>query len=112
MVQDAFRKLFVNCDVLVSASRFGPASKIEEPLDGRAEERPEPKQRGLADLGAAGNLAGLPALALPCGFADGLPISIQLVGRPYSENTLLALGVEFQKHTDWHRRRPPVARIS
>jgi aspartyl-tRNA(Asn)/glutamyl-tRNA(Gln) amidotransferase subunit A len=112
LVQEALRKLFVNYDVLVSASRFGPASKIEEPLDRHSGERPAPKQRGLADLGAAGNLAGLPALALPCGFADGLPISIQLVGPPFSENTLLALGLEFQKRTDWHRRRPPVPRIS
>jgi aspartyl-tRNA(Asn)/glutamyl-tRNA(Gln) amidotransferase subunit A len=112
LVQDALRRLFLDYDVLVSASRFGPASKIEEPLDRRSGERPAPKQRGLADLGAAGNLAGLPALALPCGFADGLPISIQLVSRSFGENTLLALGHEFQKRTDWHRRRPPVPSIS
>lgn len=111
LAQDALSKFFIDYDVLVSASRFGPASKIEEPLDRRSGERPTPKQRGLAGLGAAGNLAGLPALALPCGFADGLPISIQLVGRPFSENTLLALGHEFQKRTDWHRRRPPVPRV-
>jgi aspartyl-tRNA(Asn)/glutamyl-tRNA(Gln) amidotransferase subunit A len=61
----------------------------------------------LSDLGAAGNLAGLPALSLPCSFADGLPVALQLVGRPFNENNVLALGVEFQKRTDWHRRRPP-----
>jgi len=44
---------------------------------------------------------------LPCGFADSLPIAIQLVGRPFSENTLLAVGREFQRVTDWHRRSPP-----
>ena len=52
------------------------------------------------------NLAGLPALCLPCGFADGLPLAIQLVGRPFTENALLALGCEFQQRTDFHRRRP------
>jgi aspartyl-tRNA(Asn)/glutamyl-tRNA(Gln) amidotransferase subunit A len=61
----------------------------------------------LSQLGAAGNLAGLPALCLPCGFADGLPLAIQLVGRPFTENTLLAVGREFQRRTEWHRRRPP-----
>jgi aspartyl-tRNA(Asn)/glutamyl-tRNA(Gln) amidotransferase subunit A len=56
----------------------------------------------------AGNLAGLPALCLPCGFTpDGLPLAIQLVGRPFAENTLLSLGAWFQARTDWHRRRPP-----
>lgn len=112
LAQDALRRLFIDYDVLVSATRFGPASQIGEPLDRRSPERPAPKQRGLADLGAAGNLAGLPALSLPCGFADGLPIAIQLVGRPLSENTLLALGREFQQRTDWHRRRPPSPRAA
>ena len=60
--QQALRKFFIDCDVLVSASRFGPATKLSQPLDGRSSDRPRPKQRGLSDLGAAGNLAGLPAL--------------------------------------------------
>jgi aspartyl-tRNA(Asn)/glutamyl-tRNA(Gln) amidotransferase subunit A len=58
-------------------------------------------------LTAAGNLAGLPALVLPCGFAGGLPVGVQVVGQPFSENTLLALGKAYQGRTDWHRRRPP-----
>jgi len=108
LVAEAFRKLFVNFDVLVSPTRPGPASKISEPLDRGAADRPTPARLGLTALSAAGNLAGLPALSLPCGFAGGLPVAIQLVGRPFSENKLLALGREFQKRTDWHRRRPPV----
>jgi aspartyl-tRNA(Asn)/glutamyl-tRNA(Gln) amidotransferase subunit A len=109
LVQDAMRKLFADFDVLISPSRFGPASRVDEPLDRRSADRPSPKERGLSDLGAAGNLAGLPALSLPCGFADGLPVAIQIVGRPFSENTLLTIGREFQRRTDWHLRRPPVA---
>ncbi len=106
IVRDELRKLFTRVDVLVSPSVFGVATKIEQPLDGPSGPSPAPKQRGLSDLGAAGNLAGLPALSLPCGFVDGLPVALQLVGRPFTENNLLALGVEFQKRTDWHRRRP------
>ena len=56
----------------------------------------------------ASNLAGLPALSLPCGFDRGLPLGISLTGRPFYENTLLAVGKEFQRQTDWHRRRPRV----
>jgi aspartyl-tRNA(Asn)/glutamyl-tRNA(Gln) amidotransferase subunit A len=56
----------------------------------------------------AGNLAGLPALALPMGFGrDGLPTSLQLIGRAFSEATLVALGTAYQQLTDWHRKRPP-----
>lgn len=109
LIREAMRKIFVDVDVLLSASVFGPASKISDPLDRDFRPKPEPKSRGLCDLGAAGNLAGLPSLSLPCGFtSENLPVSIQLVGRPFNENNLLALGVEFQKRTDWHRRRPPV----
>ncbi len=55
------------------------------------------------------NLGGLPALALPCGFATaGLPLSVQLAGRPFDEATVLCAGHAYQQATDWHRRRPPV----
>jgi aspartyl-tRNA(Asn)/glutamyl-tRNA(Gln) amidotransferase subunit A len=55
------------------------------------------------------NLSGLPALALPCGFASaGLPLSLQLAGRPFDEATVLRAGHAYQQATDWHRRRPPV----
>ena len=55
------------------------------------------------------NLTGLPALVLPCGFTGGgLPISLQLVGRPFAEADVLAVGHAYQKSTDWHRRLPPV----
>jgi aspartyl-tRNA(Asn)/glutamyl-tRNA(Gln) amidotransferase subunit A len=55
------------------------------------------------------NLSGLPALALPCGFASaGLPLSLQLAGRPFDEATVLRAGHAYQQTTEWHRRRPPV----
>ena len=55
------------------------------------------------------NLTGLPALTLPCGFSTtGMPISMQLVGRPFDEATVLRLGHAYQGVTDWHERRPVV----
>jgi aspartyl-tRNA(Asn)/glutamyl-tRNA(Gln) amidotransferase subunit A len=107
LIQQAFGRLFVDYDLLVSPASFGPATRITDPVDSEPER--QPAQRGFSDLSAAGNLAGLPALFLPCGFADGLPVGIQLVGRPFMEASLIACGREFQKLTDWHRRRPPAA---
>jgi aspartyl-tRNA(Asn)/glutamyl-tRNA(Gln) amidotransferase subunit A len=106
MMCDEIGKLFAKVDVLVSPSRFSTATRVDAPLDASPGPAAPANPRRLSGLGAAGNWAGLPALSLPCGFADGLPVALQLVGRPFSENALLALGVEFQKRTDWHRRRP------
>jgi aspartyl-tRNA(Asn)/glutamyl-tRNA(Gln) amidotransferase subunit A len=108
LVQQQIRRLFAEVDVLLAPSRFGTAPKISEPLDKHADD-PKPKDLGMSALIPAGNLAGLPALSLPCGFAEGLPVAVQLVGPAFSENQLLALGRDFQTRTDWHRKRPKIA---
>jgi Asp-tRNA(Asn)/Glu-tRNA(Gln) amidotransferase A subunit family amidase len=55
------------------------------------------------------NLNGYPALSLPCGAsAAGLPLSLQLVGHPFSESLLLRCGIAFEAETTWHLRHPPV----
>ena len=56
------------------------------------------------------SLAGVPALAVPCGFnAAGLPLSLQLMGRRFDEATLLRVGHAFEQATEWHHRRPPLS---
>lgn len=105
LLQEKWREWMAEFDVLIAPTRMNVASPVSEPLD-RPAETP-PAGRGLRYHIPGGNLAGWPALALPCGFAGGLPVSITLMGRPWSENTLLALGLEFQRRTDFHRRRPP-----
>jgi aspartyl-tRNA(Asn)/glutamyl-tRNA(Gln) amidotransferase subunit A len=104
IVQQKVRSMFGELDILLAPGRSGPASKVSEPIN-----RPTPTSPGLSALTPAGNLAGLPALSLPCGFADGMPVAIQLVGPAFSENMLLAMGKEFQTRTDWHRKRPKVS---
>ncbi len=107
-IKRAFQRLYADVDVLLSPARYGPATKLSDPLDKEITGRPIPQAPGMSALIGAGNLAGFPALSLPCGFADKLPVAIQLVGLPFSENMLLAIGRQYQSHTDWHRRRPPV----
>jgi aspartyl-tRNA(Asn)/glutamyl-tRNA(Gln) amidotransferase subunit A len=107
LIQQGFRQLFAEVDVLLTPSRLGIAPKISEPLDRPSTSRPVPQDRGLSAIIPAGNLAGIPALSLPCGFADGMPVAIALAGRPFSEMMLLNIGREYQAVTDWHRKRPP-----
>jgi aspartyl-tRNA(Asn)/glutamyl-tRNA(Gln) amidotransferase subunit A len=101
LVQQAFDVLFGKYDLLVSPSMPIVAAKITEKLE---------KSFAYADpVGSGGNLAGLPALSLPCGFSKaGLPIGMQIVGPPLSDRKALALGRLYQENTDWHRRRPPL----
>ena len=111
LMQQAFSNVFAEFDLLVTPGRLGPAVKVDEPLDGPAlppgAPPPPPEPQGFQGIIQAGNLMGLPALVLPCGFAGNLPLALQIIGAPFSENTLLAVGREFQAHTDWHKRRPP-----
>lgn len=80
---------------------------VASPLDVRFDEYAGQVRR-LA-IGAAGNLAGLPAISLPNGFGErGLPTGLQLVGRAGSEASLLAVARAYQARTDWHLRRPPI----
>lgn len=101
LIQKAYATLFTEVDALLTTGRNGPATPINQPLDA-APAAPG----GFNGIIQAGNLAGLPALAFPCGFADKLPVALQVVGPPYSENVLLAIGKAFQTATDWHKRHP------
>ncbi len=92
-------------DVLVAPTISGPPSPVA------AVER-DALAASLANLrlNRPFNFTGVPALALPIGFDDdGLPLALQLVGRPWAEATLLAVAAAYQRETDWHRRWPAVA---
>jgi aspartyl-tRNA(Asn)/glutamyl-tRNA(Gln) amidotransferase subunit A len=107
LIQQHFRAMFAGIDVIVAPALYGIAPKVSEPLDGGRRNQ-QTNERGFRSLVPASNLAGLPALCLPCGFSEGMPIALQLVGPPFSESRLLAIGREFQTRTDWHRRRPQI----
>jgi aspartyl-tRNA(Asn)/glutamyl-tRNA(Gln) amidotransferase subunit A len=108
IAQEKLRALFRDVDLILAPSLPHTAPRIDEPLDQRRSA--ETSSAGNQELLAASNLAGLPALSLPCGFAEnGLPVAIQFVARAFDEAALVAIGKEFQRRTDWHRQRPPLA---
>ena len=100
LIQEALGEVLARFDVLISPTLPITAVKIADKLE---------TSFAYSDpLGSGGNLAGLPALSLPSGFSKaGLPIGFQIVGRPFGDLQVLALGRLFQESTDWHRRRPP-----
>lgn len=106
LIQEAMRELFSKVDVLLAPARYSLPPKVSEPLDGRRTAATGDAPRGFRSLTTAGNLAGLPELVLPCGFADGIPVAIGLTGMAFRESTLLQLGMQYQRMTEYHRRRP------
>ena len=67
----------------------------------------EPPIFPLIRFTAPFNATHLPALSLPCGFTrDGLPIGLQVAGKPFDESTVLGVGGAYERATDWHKRRP------
>ncbi len=87
-------------DVLCAASLPMTATKMEADLE---------KVFEISDpIGAIGNLCGLPAISVPCGFEDGKPVGIQFVGPVMGEGAVLAAAKAYQRNTDWHKKRPPV----
>jgi len=70
----------------------------------------DPLRMYLADVyTVSASLAGIPGLSVPCGFTDGLPVGLQLLGPPLGEAALLRVACAYPRATDWHRARPPEA---
>ena len=102
LIKQDFENALGQCDVIASPVTPYPAFKLGEKLD-------DPLQMYLADIYTiSANLAGIPAISIPCGFAEGLPIGLQLTGKHFDEASLITVGHKFQQATDFHSQEAPL----
>ena len=101
LIKRDYEAAFEKCDVIAGPIAPFPAFKLGEKLS-------DPLQMYLADIYTiSANLAGLPALSVPCGFTDGkLPIGFQVIGKPFDEAMVLNVGHQYQKTSDYHLKFP------
>ena len=108
IVRDDILETLSRVDALILPTSPGPAPNIPEKAGIANQEDAQSRISGVRNFTGAFNLAGLPALSLPCGFtSENLPLSIQIAGRPMEEELLFRLGHTYQQITDWHLRRAP-----
>jgi aspartyl-tRNA(Asn)/glutamyl-tRNA(Gln) amidotransferase subunit A len=107
LIQQAWRGMFESIDVLIAPTLATPAFRVDEPEITWPDGSKEAATDSYVRLSAPANVTGLPALSVPCGFTTGgLPIGMQILGRPFSEPTLLTVGEAYESATDWAKLAP------
>jgi aspartyl-tRNA(Asn)/glutamyl-tRNA(Gln) amidotransferase subunit A len=102
LLSDDFRRALEEVDVLLAPTTPIPAPRLDEA------EAPEVRST-LLRLTSPANLAGLPALSVPCGFTGaGLPVGLQIIGRAFHEATVLRVGHAYETTAGWGVRIPPL----
>ena len=100
MIANDFVAAFRQCDVIMGPTSPTTAFNL-------GEKAADPVQMYLSDIYTiAVNLAGLPGMSIPCGFASNLPAGLQLISDYFSEAKLLNVAHRYQQTTDWHLRHP------
>ncbi|MGQ9785164.1 MAG: Asp-tRNA(Asn)/Glu-tRNA(Gln) amidotransferase subunit GatA [Anaerolineae bacterium] len=103
LLRQDFERALEQVDVLACPTTPSVAFRIGQKLD-------DPLQMYLSDVFTVSlNLAGMCGISLPCGFVDGLPVGLQLMGPPLGEGLLLRVAHAYQQCTDWHTYRPPLS---
>uniref|UniRef100_A0A831X0Y2 Glutamyl-tRNA(Gln) amidotransferase subunit A n=1 Tax=Thermorudis peleae TaxID=1382356 RepID=A0A831X0Y2_9BACT len=102
LIKRDFDEAFEKVDVILAPTSPTVAFRL-------GERTADPIQMYLSDVFTIpANMAGLPGIAIPCGFAHGLPVSMQFMGRPFDEGTLLRVAHAYEQATPWHRAVPPL----
>lgn len=106
LIKQDFEKVFAEYDVIIGPTAPTTAFKIGEQID-------DPLKMYLNDICTIPvNLAGVPAISVPCGLVDGLPVGLQIIGNVFAESTVLRVAHAFEQHTDHHRLRPDLSKWS
>jgi aspartyl-tRNA(Asn)/glutamyl-tRNA(Gln) amidotransferase subunit A len=112
LLMDEMADVLARCDVMVVPGNTNLPGVLEPPAVAATDVKPGSKSTPFrAGNTFLGNMTGLPALVLPCGFSAGtpaLPIGLQIYGRAFDEATVLGVGHAYEQATDWHKRRAPV----
>jgi aspartyl-tRNA(Asn)/glutamyl-tRNA(Gln) amidotransferase subunit A len=102
LITREFDAAFSTCDVLVAPTSPTVPFRMGERVD-------DPMQMYLADVCTLPvNIAGLPGISVPAGFVDGLPVGLQVIGKPFAEETLIRVAFAFEQATEWRHERPAV----
>jgi len=100
LIRQDFDKAFQKCDVMVSPVSPTTAWSLGEKID-------DPLTMYLSDVYTIfANLAGIPALSVPCGFSDNLPVGLQILGKYMDEETILKVGYAYEQATEWRKEKP------
>ncbi|MCZ8523478.1 MULTISPECIES: Asp-tRNA(Asn)/Glu-tRNA(Gln) amidotransferase subunit GatA [Paenibacillus] len=100
LIKRDFDQVFEKYDVVIGPTAPTAAFKLGSQTD-------DPLTMYLNDiLTIPVNLAGIPAISVPCGFADGLPVGLQIIGKALDESTVLRVAHAFEQNTDFHKQRP------
>ena len=100
LISREFQEAFQKYDVLITPTSpsvaFKLGAKVEDPV--------QMYQNDVCTIPV--NIAGIPAMSLPAGFVDGLPVGMQIIGKPLAEETILRVAYTYEKATAWHKMRP------
>jgi len=103
LIRQDLEQVFKTVDVLVAPTVPGVAFEIGAKVD-------DPLQMYLVDvLTVMLNLAGVCGISVPCGFSEGLPVGLQIIGPALGESTILRVAYRYEQSTDWHKQKPEIS---
>jgi aspartyl-tRNA(Asn)/glutamyl-tRNA(Gln) amidotransferase subunit A len=102
LIRDEFDRAFERCDVIATPT----SPTVAFPLGSRTD---DPLAMYLSDVfSIPANMAGIPGISVPCGFSNGLPVGLQLLGRAFDEASVLRAAHAYERSAQWHAQRPPM----